>query len=230
MRYERKNGYIAIHVEDGETEEEVLRAIAKAAFEDSIAIHMGMLHYNPNTVLSDEQANMLMTRDQRAWLRMDYVEGRQVKIAVYMSQGGNLIIDERDYERDHRATPDSMLKRAQEILSGDEPKGHLMYGYRFKGRNLDLFVAKFGQARKPGEADWAFRKRIFPDLWEQSHDTAIMVLFGGYPPTDFHDADMFLASDVIQNGTSRDWLIRFAEGFAGDPLEHREQMAASHQN
>jgi len=227
MRFERHEDRIIITPDQGETQEQVLRAIAKAAFEDSFAVGMGVMHYDPDHVLTDEQADRFMQDSETAALNMRYVQGRQVKISVYAAEDDQLVIYLAEYERDHRATPDSMLNRAQEILAGDEPKGHIPYGYRFKGRNLDLFLVELGFERKPGESDWNFRKRIFPELWQQSRDNALMVLFGGYPLTDFNEIDQLLAMDLMMRNPGPAELAKFADGFAGDPLAHREKYPAA---
>ncbi len=226
MRFTRNNGEILIFCENEETEQEVLRAIAKATFETAISYRMGLLQYNPNTILSDSDVDEWINLDQEHVLNLDYIEGRQVKTRIDRNEEGQLVLYEEFYRTRRGATPDVMLTRAQELLAGAEPKGHCdSYSFIFQGENLDLFLVEMGMERKPNENDWDFRKRIFPDMWTQDRDHAIMVLFGGFPLTDFNEFDKMLVLALFFDKPSRTGLVDFAEGFAADPQVIREDVA-----
>lgn len=223
MRFTRNNGGIFIFCENEETEQDVLRAIVKASFETAISFRMGLLHYNPDTILTDNDADGWIDLTQAHVLNLDYIEGRQVKTRIDRNEEGQLVLYEELYRMGRGATPDVMLTRAQELLAGAEPKGHCdSYSFLFQGENLDLFLVEMGMKRKTGESDWDFRKRIFPDMWAQDRDHAIMVLFGGFPLTDFNEGDHFLVLMLAGGPLSRTGLTDFAEGFAADPQLMRE--------
>lgn len=226
MRFTRNNGEILIFCENEEAEQEVLRAIAKATFETAISYRMGLLQYNPGTILSDNDVDEWIDLDRKLVLYLDYIEGRQLKTQITRNDESQLVLNEEFYRSSRGATPDVMLTRAQELLAGAESKGHCdSYSFLFQGENLDLFLVEMDMKRKAGESDWDFRKRIFPDMWAQDRDHAIMVLFGGFPLTDFNEFDKTLTLALVFEKPSRAGLVDFAEGFAADPQLMREAVA-----
>jgi len=226
MRYEYEQEQTHIYCGKLESERKVLRAIAKATFETVAAIRMGLLQYDSGTVMSDEQADSFidLKNDDRV-LSMDYVQGRQVKTFIARAGKKHFVLHNWSFERD-RGKPQAMLDRAKELLGGllggVEATGQASTMDMFKGENLDLRLKQFGLERLPGESDWNFRKRIFPDLYEDvDHEEAVMVLFGA-TIADLTELDALLMMTLTMEDTSRSGLIKFAEGFATDPIEMRE--------
>ncbi|TSA56818.1 hypothetical protein D4R42_02815 [bacterium] len=120
MRYEKIEGITHIYIEEGETEQQILRVIVKASFELACAVGLGWLHFNGNQEMTDELADQfisLPSDDGDTVVQMDYVQGRQCKTYIKKVGDNHFILRNRSYERD-RGTPEPMLDRAEEILGG----------------------------------------------------------------------------------------------------------------
>lgn len=225
MRYEYGTEETHIFVEEGETEQQVLRAIVKSTFETAAGMGMGILHYNRDTLMTDELADRFIELEDAWVVRMDYVEGRQVKTSVDRVESGHFVLYTWAFER-NRGDVKPMLGRVQELLRGAEATGQASTMHMFKGQSLDLRLRQFGFERQRGETDWEFRKRIFPDLFAISSDEGIMYLFGG-TVADLQHQDKLLIMLMMRKSTSRADLIQFANDFTVDPLEHREWLIAN---
>lgn len=51
----------------------------------------------------------------------------------------------------------------------------------YRGDGLDNHLRILGQERLPGETDWDFRKRVFPEVFEQDRRWAFEILIGKEP-------------------------------------------------
>ncbi len=91
-----------------------LRVLVKEAYNLSVPMGMGFLHYTP-AELTDDEVNELIDMDpHNQWpVHLDYVKGRAVKFGV-KREGDRLVIPRDDWY-DH--TPDQLqelLKRARQ--------------------------------------------------------------------------------------------------------------------
>ena len=225
MHFETINGSTHIWCDEGESERDVLRAIASATFETAAAVGLGLLHYNPNTVLPDEFLDRAVNLDADWVLELDYVEGRQVKTYLERFEPGHFNLQDYVFERD-RGAPDTMLNRAIEILGGAKATGHQSTMHMFEGDNLDRRLKeRYGIERNSGETDWEFRKRVFLDFYDEDPDGALTFCLGG-TIGDLDDLDGMLV--VINAGTfgSRHGRQQFIDGFAADPLVMRKERMA----
>lgn len=74
-----------------------LTDLAQAAYELSVPVGMGIIHFEEGC-LSSEDALSLIKEDGRMALRMDYVHGRQCKFNVYRSEEGDLWVEPQWYD------------------------------------------------------------------------------------------------------------------------------------
>ena len=119
MRYEKQDDTTHIFMEEGETELQVLQAIALASFELAQPVGMGIMHFKPGNKMTPENAGKyinLNPDNKGDALRMDYVEGRQCKTYIKRVESGHFKLSNNSYERD-RGAPDEMLDRADEIIT-----------------------------------------------------------------------------------------------------------------
>jgi hypothetical protein len=224
MRYETTEGTTHIWCDEGESERDVLRAIANATFETAAAVGMGLMHYNPDTVLPEEYLERVVNLDGDRVLSMEYVEGRQVKTSIDRVEPGHFTLQNYSFERD-RGAPDTMLNRAIEILGGAEATGHQSTMQMFEGENLDQRAkARYGIERNAGETDWEFRKRIFLDFFDQDQDALTFCLGGTIG--DLDDMDGMLVVINADTFGTRHGRQRFVDGFAADPLVMRKERMA----
>lgn len=234
MRYEKQNGTTHIYTEQGEEEQQVLRAIVKASFELARPAGLGWLHFNDSQQMTDEIADQCITiepryKDDKTVIDMDYVQGRQCKTYISRVEPGHFTLENNSYEHD-RGIPDPMFDRAKGIIAGRESTGLASTSHMYKGESLTLRLKEYGFTRNPGESDWNFRKRVFPDMFEKDFDRAMEFLMGG-SAAEWNDMDKFLCISLFSKGKpDHRELVKFAKGFGGDPLEMRErrQMATSH--
>lgn len=217
MRYETINGTTHIYVEKGETDQEVLRAIVKASFELARPAGLGWIHFNDEQGMTDEMADEFVDLSRDVVVSMDYVQGRQCKTVIFKEKKDHFTLNNNCFERD-RGLPDTMLDRAKALLTGEEtaaPTSENMY----KGENLTLRLKEYGYSRNQGESDWDFRKRVFPDLYQQDPDRALEFLMGS-SAADWNDMEKILVLALASKGVpSHQELVKFAEGFTADPLE-----------
>ncbi len=224
MRYETTEGTTHIWCDEGESERDVLRAIANATFETAAAVGMGLVHYNPDTVLPEEFLDNVVNLNSNRVLNMEYVEGRQVKTFIDRVEPGHFTLENYSFERD-RGAPDTMLNRAAEILGGATTTGHQSTMHMFEGENLDRRVLeRYRTERQPGESDWEFRKRVFMDFYETDQD-ALTFCFGG-TIGDLDDLDAMLIMINADTFGTRHGRQRFVDGFAADPLVMRKERMA----
>lgn len=233
MRYEKQNETTHIFVESGETEQQVLRAIVKASFELARPAGMGWLHFNNNQQMTDEIADHCITLEPRyeydkTVICMDYVQGRQCKTYVSRVKQGHFTLANHSYERD-RGVVDPMLDRAKEILTGKQSTGLASTSHMYRGESLTLRLKEYGFTRQNGESDWNFRKRVFPDLFKKDSDRAMEFLQGG-SAAEWDEMDKILYLIFIGENKGKpdcNALMKFANGFAADPLEMREERKAT---
>lgn len=230
MRHEKQNGTAHIFVENGETEQQVLRAIVKASFELARPAGMSWLHFNDSQQMTDEIADQCITlepryEDDNTVIDMDYVQGRQCKTYISRVEPGHFTLGNNSYERD-RGVPDPMLDRAKEIISGKQSAGLASTSHMYKGESLTLRFKKYGFTRQNGESDWNFRKRVFPDLFKMDGDRAMEFLQGA-SAAEWDEMDKMLSYLILVSESKgkpdRNALVKFAKGFAADPLEMRER-------
>lgn len=232
MRHEKQNGTTHIYMENGETEQQVLRAIVKASFELARPAGMGWLHFNDSQQMTDEIADQCVTLKPRyegdkTVIGMDYVQGRQCKTYVSKVEQGHFTLANHSYERD-RGVPDPMLDRAKEIIAGKQNASLVSTSHMYKGESLTLRLKEYGLTRQNGESDWNFRKRVFPDLFKMDGDRAMEFLQGS-SATEWDEMDKMLYLVLVSENKGkpdRNALVKFARGFAADPLEMREKRKA----
>jgi len=222
MRFERINGISHIFVSQ-KKEQEVLRAIAKASFALAQPVGMGLTHFRGNHILTNEEADSFISESfdgqQIIVLEMDYVKGRQCKTYIRKIEDGHFVLLNNVYERD-RGLPESMLKKAKEILEGVEKP--ISRDEMYKGKSLTLCLKEYGYNRFPAESDWKFRQRIFPDFYLKVPERALEFLIGA-SVSDWNEIDAALSLSLIISGAKdKGSLIRFAEGFAKDPMLMRK--------
>lgn len=233
MRHEKIEGVTHIYVDDGETEQQVLRAIIKASFELARPAGMGWLHFTADSkIMTDEEADTFITstpryHDDKSAIEMDYVQGRQCKTYINKVENGHFALSNHSYERD-RGTPEPMLERAKEIMVGEIiTEGLISTSHMYKGESLTLRMKEYGFSRKNGESDWDFRKRVFPDFFEKDGGRAMEFLLGS-SAAEWNEIDKLLYLALMRKGElSRPDLIKFAKGFASDPLSRHESLNKS---
>jgi len=238
MRYEKIGEDHHIYVEKGETERQVLRVLVKASFELARPVGLGWFHFKDETKdeiqMADEIADQFIDLPPRlvdTVINMDYVQGRQCKTFIRKVAEGHFQLANHSYERD-RGIPEPFFERAKEILTGKTVEELISTSYMYRGESLTLRLQEYGFERQPGENDWDFRKRIFPDLFPEDGDRAMEFLMGG-SAAEWDERDkMFYFVFVRQNQgkPSRQELIMFAKGFAVDPFEMRGRRQAAPTN
>lgn len=228
MRYEKIDRTTHIYVEGGETEQQVLRSIVKASFELARPAGLGWLHFRDNQPMTDEDADhcINLPPDHGGMvIEMDYVQGRQCKTYIQKIDEGHFTLFNNSYERD-RGTPEPMLDRANEIISGKDNIGVASTNYMYKGESLTLRLKEYGYTRKDGESDWDFRRRIFPDFYEQNAHSALEFLMGG-SAAEWNEIDKVLCLLLVRKGKpNHHELVKFAKGFSIDPQTNRERVKA----
>lgn len=232
MRYEKIGEDYHIHLEEGETEQVVLRAFVKASFELARPAGLGWLYFEDETQMSDEDADQFINLPP-CWgdtvVDMDYVQGRQCKTFVSKVAEGHFKLDGWLYERD-RGTPDPLFGRVTEILAGKPSQGLVSTSHMYRGESLTLRLKEYGFTRNLGEGDWDFRKRVFPDLFLMDGDRAMEFLMGG-SAAEWDEREKLLYIDLASKGKpTRQELIKFAKGFGADPLEMRARRQAAPTN
>lgn len=89
----------------------------------------------------------------------------------------------------------------------------------FQGEALDLQLALLGQYRQPGESDWDFRKRVFPEIFDHDRRWAYEVLIGkkwsGFSPL---EEALFQGLSLGKNPTKQE-LTKFANDWEADPQD-----------
>lgn len=224
MYYDTTEGTTHIWCDEGESERDVLHAIANATFETAAAVGMGLFHYNPDTILPDEYLDRIINLDADRVLDMEYVEGRQVKTYLDRVEPGHFTLQNYSFERD-RGTPDTMLNRAIEILGGAKMTGQQPTMQMFEGENLDRRVKeRYGIERKAGETDWEFRKRVFLDFYDEDQDALTFCLGGTIGDLDYMDSMLIIIN--AENFGTRPGRQCFVDGFAGDPMVMRKERMA----
>ena len=230
MRHEKIEDVTHIYVEEGETEQQVLRAIVKASFELARPIGFSRQHFDASQKMTEEVADKfinLLPHHRNVVVDMDFVQGRRCKTKLSKQNDGHFTLDNYLYEQD-RGTPELMLDRAKEILASEEtigpvPGGLLSTSHMYKGESLTLRLKNYGHSRREGESDWDLRKRVFPDLYQRDPERAMEFLMGG-SIVEWDEMDKTLCRALIIEGKpSHEELVRFAEGFSSDPLEMRER-------
>lgn len=232
MRYEKQDGTTHIYVEQGETEQQVLRAIVKASFELARPAGLGWIHFNAEQPMSDEDADQFTTLTPRyegdkSVIGMDYVQGRQCKTYISRVAEGHFTLSNGSYERD-RGVPDPMLDRAKDIIVGKQNTGLASTSQMYTGESLTLRLKEYGFTRQNGESDWNFRKRVFPDLFKMDGDRAMEFLQGG-SAAEWDEMDKMLYLILVSENKGKpdhNALAKFAKGFAADPLVMRKQRQA----
>lgn len=249
MRHEKVGGTTHIYLDEGETEQQVLRSIVKASFEMARPAGLGFLHFNDSQQITDEDADQCIVLEGETMFKrftkdglvpapetgrtttvvgMDYVQGRQCKTYIRREGNGHFTLANRAYECD-RGTPEPMLDRAKELLAGKETTGFASTAHMYQGESLTLRLKEFGFARNNGESDWDFRKRVFPDLFPKDGDAAMEFLFGE-SAAEWGEMDKMLYLIFLQENKGkpdRKALAKFARGFHADPKPmHDKQRAA----
>lgn len=230
MHFQKEPDGTHIFCDEGESEQDVLRAIAIASFSSAASGGMGLLHFNKGTQLTPEQADRFIGNDSHYVLYMEYVEGRGVQTRLTKIEPGHFLSVDHLFERD-RGPISKMLEAAQALLSGQEPAEMNSTMYLYEGEALDMrspeyfYGAGDDAKRHDGESDWDYRKRIFVDHYDLAPDEALCFIMGG-TLADFVEMEMMLVEINSLFFSSRSGRQRFADGFAGDPLEHRRNMLA----
>jgi hypothetical protein len=230
MRHEKINGATHIYVEEGETEQQVLRAIVKASFELARPAGMGWLHFNDSQQMTDEIADQCIMLEpncagDKTIINMDYVQGRQCKTRISRVEEGHFMLANYSYER-VRGVPDPMLDKAKEIIAGKQGTGLASTSHMYKGESLTLRLKEYGFTRQNGESDWNFRKRVFPDLFNKVGGDRAMEFLQGSSAAEWDEMDKMLYLILVSENKDkpdRNALVKFAKGFAADPLEMRER-------
>ena len=230
MHFNKESDGTHIYCDEDESEQDVLRAIAIASFSSAASGGMGLLHFNKGTQMTPEQADRFIGNDSHYVLYMEYVEGRGVQTRLTRIEPGHFLSVDHLYERD-RGPINKMLEAAQALLSGQEPAEINSTMYLYEGEALDLRAPEYfyegddGAKRRDGETDWEYRKRIFVEFHDLAPDEALCFILGG-TLADFDEMEMMLVLINAESFGSRAGRQRFADGFAGDPLEHRRNMLA----
>ncbi len=223
MKFQRNDDFTHVYVEGKEGEFEVLRAIVQASFDSAVAVGMGRLHYNSSTKMSRNEAEKFI--DKKTWdqpnrtvVEMDYVGGRQCKTTIWRAEKNHFTIATHSFERD-RGSIREMLEIAKAIIEkerspGDEVDSSKMY----VGENLDKRLAEYDCKRKTDESDWAFRKRIFPELHLRISDGRAVEFLYGKVLVQWSQMEVMLSLSIA-GVKDRAGLKKFADGFADDPLK-----------
>lgn len=230
MRHEKIDGIAHIYVEEGETEQQALRAIVKASFELARPAGLGWNQFDIGHALTEEQADIFIifgdfTVAGQTVVRMDYVFGRQCKTVIYRESPGHFTLHKHFYES-ARGIPEPMLERAKEILTGKNTGRFSTTGYMFKGESLDLRFERYNYRRESGESDWDFRRRIFPDLFKDDPNTAVEFLMGAsMAEWDEIDAAFMRAFfyNLDKSVVTFEEMAEFLKNFPADPMELRER-------
>lgn len=229
MKHEKVNGVSHVYVENGEQEEQVLRAIVKASFQLARPVGMGWMNFKEEQSMTDADADGFIFKPlacDETVVKMDYVGGRQCKTYLRKVEDGHFTLFNGAYERD-RGLPDQMFERAKEILGSKAEKAPVSSNYMYKGESLTLCLKEYGYNRLPGESDWEFRQRIFPDFYLKSPDRALEFLMGA-SATEWGELERFLSLAFMAEGTKDPGRLEwFARGFAADPVIMREQRQSA---
>jgi hypothetical protein len=232
MHFKNEEDGTHVYCDEGESEQDVLRAIAIASFSSAPSVGMGLLHFNKGSQLTPEQADRFIDNDTHYVLCMEYVEGRGVKTYLTRIEPGHFLCVDHIFERD-RGPVSKMLEDAQALLGGNEPAELNSTMYLYEGEALDrrateyFYKANDECKRKPGESDWDYRKRIFVDHHDLAPEEALYFIMGG-TLADFDEMEMMLVLINADSFGSRSGRKRFADSLAGDPLKHRRNMLAQH--
>lgn len=180
------------------------------------------------TIVMSEKLGMVQrTSRMSIVISMDYVQGRQCKTTIDRLEEGHFTLKNQNYERD-RGTPEPMLNRAKEILSGKQSSGFVSTIYMYKGENLTLRLKEYGFTRQNGESDWELRKRVFPDLYEKNPITALEFLMG-QSLAEWNEENKFICASLLvetSHKPNRHQLKMFVRGFPSDPLDVNERCQA----
>lgn len=232
MRHEKQHETTHIYMENGETEQQVLRAIVKASFELARPAGMSWLHFDDSQQMTDEIADQFISLEPRyegdeTVIDIDFAQGRQCKTYVSRIEPRHFTLDNYSYERD-RGVPDPMLDRAKKIIADKQSAGLASTSHMYKGESLTLRLKEYGFTRQNGESDWNFRKRVFPDLFKVGDARAMEFLQGG-SAAEWDEMDTMLCLLLVSESDGkpdRNALVKFAKGFVADPLEMREKRKA----
>ena len=116
MRFETIKGITHIYVEDGETEQQVLRAIAKTSFKSALpAGPFGQKKFNPEDVMTDEMADNYINLQGDEVLLLDFAKGRRCKTSLMRVEKGHFKLNNIMFEQD-RGNPIQLLKEVQSML------------------------------------------------------------------------------------------------------------------
>ena len=116
MRFKTINGITHIYVEDGETEQQVLRAIAKASFKSALpAGPFAQKQYNSKDVMDDEMVDNYINLQGDEVLLLDFVKGRRCKTSLMRVEKGHFTLNDTMFEQD-RGNPTQLLKEVQSML------------------------------------------------------------------------------------------------------------------
>jgi len=222
FKFETTKGFTHIYVGKPENELKVLVAIVKASFELACPVGMGYLGFRNRKLTTEEAEKLISFPDTgKTIIEMDWYEGRLCRTYIDMLGNGHYTLLDLAYDM-HRGTPDTMLERAKQILSGEDTEP-VSSTHMFVGKNLTLRLKHFCFDRKPEENDWDFRKRVFPDIFQENPITAIEFLLG-YCAVDWIDLDKNLIQMFLsQSPHNRASLKNFAEGWADDPINMRDK-------
>lgn len=225
MKHEKVNGETHIYVENGEQEEDVLRAIVKASFQLARPAGLSRMNFAKEQEMTDADADRFIFKpfaSNATVVKMDYVGGRQCKTYLSKVEDGHFTLFNYFYERD-RGLPDQMLELAKKILDGKKEKASASSSEMYKGESLTLLLKSRGYNRLPGESDWEFRQRTFPDFYLKDPDRAMEVLMGA-SSTEWGEFEKFLFLAFTAEGTRNPGRLEwFARGFADDPIIMREK-------
>lgn len=234
MRYETVDGFTHIYVDEDETEEQVLVAIARASFDLARPAGRSWSYFDLAEHLLHDGAQMfvyLPPRYGKVALSMDYVNGRQCKTVFFKEGTGHFSLNNRNFEP-FRGSPDAMLELAKGFLAGAELLAPIPAHYLYKGENLTKRLAAYGFKRNTGENDWEFRKRVFPVFFFIDSGRAIEYLMGSsVADLDDEDTPQFMAFRMLAlNHPTHEQLAEFANGFLSDPLVAREKRKRAKEN
>lgn len=93
----------------------------------------------------------------------------------------------------------------------------------YKGQKLTQRLAKFGFDRLDGEGDWAFRRRVFPELYLRDSELAMQFLLGS-DKAGWNDFDKEMSSSITSLvNADRNTLDLIAETLSIDPVIERKK-------
>ncbi len=219
MRVEREGEQHKIRLDQGDNPREVMRAIAVASFELARPVAMSRFNFDGGSTMTTQDADRFIEeRDSKLRLRMDYVEGRQVKTFVDLEDDGSLTINTWLFERD-RGEIDPVLKRTSEILSGGGaaslPVEVVSTKNMYEGASLEMRLNEYGYKREANESETELKRRIFPHLYRREPILATEILFG-QSAEEWDEGKRLIAAALLRSNPTDEVLAKFVSAVTED--------------